>query len=137
MGPWVGPGIDFEGPGIDFVSILGSAATPGAVFAIGASLTFQSAERLEVAAWLSFCKLILHPACVAFSAFALFSVERFSAGVMVAAAALPIAGNVYIIAQHYGVAPQRVSASILISTAVSIITLSVVIALVGTGLFAE
>ena len=116
---------------------MGGAATPGALFAIGASLAFKSAERLEVAAWLSFCKLILHPACVAFSAFALFSVERFSAGVMVAAAALPIAGNVYIIAQHYGVAPQRVSASILISTAVSIITLSVVIALVGTGLFAE
>jgi predicted permease len=32
------------------------------------------------------------------------------------------------IAQHYNVAPQRVSASILISTAVSIFTVSLVIA---------
>ena len=63
-----------------------------------------------------------------------FSVERYSAGVMVAAAALPVAGNVYIISQHYGVAPQRVSASILISTGISIVTLSVVIALIGAGL---
>ena len=55
---------------------------------------------------------------------------------MVAAAALPVAGNVYIIAQHYGVAPQRVSASILISTALSIGTLSAVIALIGAGLIA-
>ena len=47
--------------------------------------------------------------------------------VMIAAAALPVAGNVYILAQHYGVAPQRVSASILISTSVAVVTVSVVI----------
>jgi hypothetical protein len=53
--------------------------------------------------------------------------------VTVAAAALPVAGNVYILAQHYGVAPQRVSASILVSTAVSILTVSAVIAWVSGG----
>jgi hypothetical protein len=42
-----------------------------------------------------------------------------------------VAGNVYILAQHYGVAPQRVSASILISTAISILTVSAVIAWVA------
>ena len=47
--------------------------------------------------------------------------------VMIAAAALPVAGNVYILAQHYGVAPQRVSSSILISTAAAVVTLPVVI----------
>jgi malonate transporter len=47
---------------------------------------------------------------------------------MIAAAALPVAGNVYILAQHYSVAPSRVSASILISTALSVITVSSVIA---------
>jgi hypothetical protein len=50
---------------------------------------------------------------------------------MIAAASLPVAGNVYILAQHYGVAPHRVSASILISTALSIVTVSVVIAWVS------
>jgi predicted permease len=49
---------------------------------------------------------------------------------MVAAASLPVAGNAFILAQHYGVAPQRVSTAILISTAVSIVTVSAVIALV-------
>jgi malonate transporter len=38
-----------------------------------------------------------------------------------------VAGNVYMLAQHYGVAPQRVSAAILVSTALSIITVSLVI----------
>lgn len=112
----------------EFLTILGAAATPGALFAIGASLATKSAERMSVAAWLSFCKLVLHPAAVAFAALALFPVARFDAAVMIAAASLPVAGNVYILAQHYGVAPHRVSASILISTALSIVTVSLVIA---------
>ncbi|MGR3639107.1 AEC family transporter [Alterinioella nitratireducens] len=112
----------------EFLTILGAAATPGALFAIGASLAGKSAERMSVAGWLSFCKLVLHPAAVAFAALILFPVPAFDAGVMIAAASLPVAGNVYILAQHYGVAPQRVSASILISTMVSILSVSLVIA---------
>ncbi|SFD65316.1 AEC family transporter [Roseivivax sediminis] len=115
----------------EFLTILGNAATPGALFAIGASLASKSAERLSVAGWLSFCKLILHPALVAAGAYLFFPVAPYDAAVIVSAAALPVAGNVFILAQHYGVAPQRVSASILISTAVSIVTVSVVIALVS------
>lgn len=125
---WSATALPLPAPVNDFVTILGAAATPGALFAIGASLATKSAERLQVALWLSFAKLALHPAAVALAAFAVFAVEPYSAGVMVAAAALPVAGNVYILAQHYGVAPQRVSASILISTALSILTVSAVIA---------
>ncbi|MBA84374.1 AEC family transporter [Thalassobius sp. S69A] len=112
----------------EFVTILGNAATPGALFAIGASLASKSAERLAVAGWLSFAKLVLHPAAVAVAAWYVFPVEPYAASVMIAAAALPVAGNVYILARHYGVAPHRVSASILISTAVSVLTVSAVIA---------
>ncbi len=130
---WSATGWAVPGPVNEFLAILGAAATPGALFAIGASLATKSAERLQVAAWLSFCKLILHPAAAALAAFVVFRVDPGRAGVMVAAAALPVAGNVYILAQHYGVAPQRVSASILISTAVSILTVSAVIALVTGG----
>ena len=125
---WSALRVPIPGPLNDFVTILGAAATPGALFAIGASLASKSAERLTVSGWLSFCKLVLHPAAVALAALVLFPVEPYAAGVMIAAAALPVAGNVYILAQHYGVAPQRVSASILISTAVSIVTVSAVIA---------
>ena len=115
----------------DFLGLLGAAATPGALFAIGASLAGKSAERMSVAGWLSFCKLVLHPAAVALAALVLFPVAPFDAAVMIAASSLPVAGNVYILAQHYGVAPQRVSASILISTAISIVTVSLVIAWVS------
>lgn len=127
---WSGLDIPIPKPLNEFVSILGAAATPGALFAIGASLASKSAERMVVAGWLTFAKLALHPAAVAVSALVIFSVDPYAASVMIAAAALPVAGNVYILAQHYGVAPHRVSASILISTALSVFTVSAVIALV-------
>ena len=111
----------------EFLAILGDAATPGALFAIGASLATKSAERIAVAGWLTFCKLVLHPAFVAFGTLFLFSVDPYSAAVLIAAASLPVAGNVYMLAQHYSVAPQRVSAAILVSTAISIFTVSLVI----------
>lgn len=110
-----------------FLDLLGSAATPGALFAIGASLASKSAERLSVAGWITFCKLVLHPAAVAICALVIFDIDPFSAGVIIAAAALPVAGNVFMLAQHYGVAAQRASTAILISTAISIVTLSLVI----------
>ena len=128
---WSGLQIPIPAPLNEFVSILGAAATPGALFAIGASLASKSAERMAVAGWLTVAKLILHPAAVAITALAVFSIDSYAAGVMIAAAALPVAGNVYILAQHYGVAPHRVSASILISTALSVFTVSAVIAWVG------
>ncbi len=128
---WSSTGWAVPGPVNEFLAILGAAATPGALFAIGASLAGKSAERLSVAGWLSFCKLVLHPAAVAFAALWLFPVEPFAAAVMIAAASLPVAGNVFILAQHYGVAPQRVSASILVSTAISVLTVSAVIAWVA------
>ncbi|MEM7679244.1 MAG: AEC family transporter [Myxococcota bacterium] len=116
----------------EFLTILGAAATPGALFAIGASLATAAATRVSDAALISVFKLLVHPAAVAVAALLIFDVNPYAAGVMIAASALPVAGNVYILAQHYGVAPTRVSASILVSTAASILTVSAVIAYVTT-----
>lgn len=126
---WSATGRTLWPPVEAFLVLLGAAATPGALFAIGASLANSRAERLIVAGWLSFAKLVLHPAAVGFAAIVLLEVEPFKAGVLIAAAALPVAGNVYILAQHFNIAVARVSATILISTALSVATLPVVIAL--------
>jgi len=126
---WSGLHLPMPAPLDEFTQILGAAATPGALFAIGASLAARrAAERVAPAVWLSFAKLVLHPAAVAVAALWVFRVEPYAAGVMIAAAALPVAGNVYILAHHYGVAQARVSAAILISTAASILTVPAVIA---------
>ncbi len=116
----------------EFLTLLGAAATPGALFAIGASLADKRIERLQIVSWLTFAKLVLHPLLVGIAALMIFGVEPRTAGVLIAAAALPVAGNVFILAQHYNTGPARVSATILVSTLLSIITIPVVIAWVST-----
>ena len=134
--PWViaaglafgATGTRLPAPADEFLALLGAAATPGALFAIGASLAERALARPLPALWLSTAKLVLHPAAVGLAAFRIFDVAPFPAGVMVAAAALPVAGNTFILAHHFRVAEQRVSAAILISTAAAIATIPPVIA---------
>ena len=129
---WSASGWSLPGPVSDFIIMLGSAATPGALFAIGASLAQKSAEKFETAAWLSFCKLILHPLAVCVAVFYVFEVELYAATVMIAAASLPVAGNIFMVADHYNVAPKRASAAIFLSTVFSIFTVSFTIAWVNS-----
>lgn len=128
---WSMTGLSLWGPVDGFLELLGSAATPGALFAIGASLAERSAERISVAVWLSVSKLALHPLAVGTAAILVFGVQPFSAAVMIAAAAMPTAGNVYMLAQHYDLAPRRASAAILVSTTISVVTLTSVISVVS------
>ncbi|MTE00228.1 AEC family transporter [Paracoccus sp. YIM 132242] len=127
---WAQMRLPLPGPFDEFLVLLGAAATPGALFAIGASLAGRRIGRLAASVWLSAAKLVLHPLAVGLAAWAL-GVQPFAAGVMIAAAALPVAGNVYILAQHFGIAQQRVSAAILISTALGIVTIPLVMMLIG------
>lgn len=130
---WGALNLPMPGPLDEYLTILGAAATPGALFAIGASLAGKRAERVGPALWLSFAKLVLHPLAVGIAAFGIFGVQPFAAGVMVAAASLPVAGNVYILAQYFNVAVQRVSSAILFSTAASIVTIPLVIHWITKG----
>tara|TARA_R110002110_G_scaffold40504_26_gene129550 strand:+ start:1506 stop:2432 length:927 start_codon:yes stop_codon:yes gene_type:complete len=124
---WSGIGIPIPDPLNEFLAILGGAATPGALFAIGASLALTKPDKIEIAGWLTFCKLVLHPLFVGIAALYLFGVDPFKAGVIIAVSALPVAGNIYMLAQHYQVAAIRVSTAILVSTAASILTVSLVV----------
>lgn len=124
---WSALHLPIPGPMDVFLGTLGDAATPGALFAIGASLAGASADRPQVALWLSVCKLGLHPLFVALCALWLIPVGTYAAAVMIATASLPVAGNVYILAQHYNVAPHRASTSILFSTTMAVVTVSLVI----------
>ncbi len=124
---WAATGWSLPAPASEFVTLLGAAATPGALFAIGASLAGRRVGERAVTGWLVLAKLVLHPASVALAALVIFPVERFAAGVMIAAASLPVAGNVYMLAAHYRIVPERVSAAILLSTLLSIVTVTLVI----------
>ena len=113
-----------------FMTILGGASTPGALFAIGASMAFAAKGQLATPVYLATNKLLIHPLAVGIAAVFVFGLDPFASAVMISCAAMPVAGNVYMIANHYGVPNERISIAILVSTTVSIISISLIVGLV-------
>ena len=72
---------------------------------------------------MTFMKLVVHPATL-FTTTVIFSVDPLWATAALLGAALPIAANVFIVARQYNVYVTRTSSAILVSTAVSMISVS-------------
>ena len=113
-----------------FFALLGGAFVPCALFAAGlfiagCSIRGASAEI----SWLVGAKLILHPLITWWLAFHVFELSSLYATVAVIQAALPSGVPVFVLAQQYQTFVTRSSAVIAISTAVSVVTVSVLFAL--------
>jgi len=117
-----------------FCDILGAAAPPAALFAIGLFLVGRSLTAgLAETSWLVFHKLLVQPLATAAIVFGLLPMERVWAVSAVALAALPTGSLVFVLAQQYGIYTQRATAAILVSTVLSIVTLFALFALLGIG----
>jgi predicted permease len=119
-------GWSLSGPLDTFVKLLGSAAGPAALFAIGASLgdrriRLDSGVPLQVS-----LKLLIHPLLVAAMMF-LLGVDPQIAAVGILAASLPTASNVFILSERYGADTRPLGAAIALGTALAVITVSLVI----------
>jgi predicted permease len=104
---------------------LSGAAAPCALFAMGVSLALRPLKRIPSEIGLiAGAKLILHPAIcyVVLSAAGNFDPVWMSTAVLMAA--LPTATNVFVVAQQYGVWEQRASATVLLTTVASVLTLT-------------
>lgn len=112
--------------------ILGAAAAPGALFALGLFLVGQriTAGLAEVS-WITVFKLLVQPAVTAWLVFSVFDMERFWAVSAVLLAALPTGALVFVTAQQNGIYVQRASAAIVMTTVFSVITLSALLAWFG------
>lgn len=113
------------------VSMLAQAAVPAALFALGLSLARFGLMSSGIAAVvLMLLKLAVMPAIAAVLAFEVFDLTTVQAGIVVLFAALPTGANAYIFAERRGAAEAAVSVSVAAGTALSIVTLSIVLALV-------
>lgn len=120
-------------PAAEIVKLLADAAGPCALFAIGVSLVRPDANlRSPVLALPIAAKLLVHPAIV-WVAMRLFGVDAFTSTVAVLAAALPSAGWVFIFAVRQDADAGRVSAAILLSTALAFASLSALVWGLGVG----
>ena len=116
------------------IDYLAQAAAPCALFAMGVTLALRQMNRIPYSlGYIVPIKLILHPLLMYVG---LSWVGNFDATwiyVAILLASLPIATNVFVIAQQYNVWVERASASIMISTAASVLTVSALLYLLTTG----
>ena len=117
------------------VDYLAQAAAPCALFAMGVTLALRPLKRVPVEiGYLSVAKLVVLPATVyvVLSAAGNFDPVWMYSAVLLAG--LPTATNVFVISQQYGVWQERASATVLITTGISVLTLPVLLYLMTSGL---
>jgi len=118
-------GLALPQPVTNFLDLLGDTAGPCALFALGATLAGrQVAGGAAEVSYMTLMKLAVHPAALFLTTTLLFDVDPIWATAGLLGAALPIAANVFIVARQYDVYVTRTSSAILVSTAVSMISVS-------------
>lgn len=139
--------VTVPGPVAQVIKMLADAASPVALFTIGAVLwrsgqhspalgkSLQTPPRHFVP--VALIKLLLHPLLVllvGWMARALgLPVSSFGLTVLVLAAALPSASNVSLLAERYGADNGRIARIIMASTVLAFVTFSVLAWLLGAG----
>ena len=118
-------GLETPEPLANFLDLLGGAAGPCALFALGATLAGRKvAGGTAEVSYMTFIKLTVHPTALLLTTTVLFDVRTLWATAALLGAALPIAANVFIVARQYDVYVVRTSSAILVSTVVSMISVS-------------
>jgi len=102
------------------LAFLGQAATPTALFALGASLTrFRLGGDLRQVAALGLFKLAVLPALVFVSAKYVFALAPLSVAVATISAAMPSGVNAFVLAMRYELLVARVAAAVIATTALA------------------
>ena len=115
-----------------FTALLGDAAGPCALFALGATLaSFPISTGIGEVSYMTLFKLLVPPPAMWFATTRLFDVDPLWATVAILGAALPVAANVFIIARQYDTYVERVSSAILVSTAISVVTVSALLTILS------
>src|SRR6185312_6807950 len=117
------------------LAYLSSAAAPCALFAMGVTLALRPLKRVPVEmAPIALLKLIVHPALCFVILSWIGDFDRIWIFSAVLLAALPTATNVFVIAQQYGVWVERASASILLTTVLSVGTVTALLYMIKSGM---
>jgi len=115
-----------------FATLLAAAAGPCALFAIGLFVSQLSIRAGAAASWQSsVLKLVLHPVLMALAAFWLLPIDPFWAKIAVVCASLPLGATAFVLAQRYKLLEAETSTGAVVSTAASILTVSLVMALLA------
>lgn len=113
------------------LDLLARAFSPMALILVGVTLGFtRVGSHWRGALKLAAVKNILHPMLVYGLCLGL-GVTGLPMAIMVVAAALPMGANVFLFSQRYGVAQELITASVAVSTVLSVLTLTLALMLVS------
>ena len=113
------------------IALLGQAFGPIALVMVGITLAFTPiGTHWRGALAQALVKNVVHPLLVAGLGW-LLGLRGLPLQVMVVAAALPIGANVFLFSQRYKTAEDLVTASVAVSTALALVTLSIAMPLAG------
>ena len=124
---------ELPGPVAGFLDLLAAATGPCALFALGATLASRSVSGTAEVSYMTFFKLFVHPAALWLAATVVFDIDPLWATASTLGVALPIAANVFIVARQYDTYVERTSSAILVSTLISVVTVSALLAILGPG----
>ncbi len=114
-------------PAENVLDMMAATVGPTALFALGLSLVGRSiVGDLKEVASITTIKLVVHPAVTWIVAAQFFALDPFWAASIVILAALPVGPTSFAVAHQYNVASHLASATVALSTAGSIITLTFV-----------
>ena len=123
-------GIQVPLPVLTFFELLGGAFVPCALFAAGLFISGCSVRNVSTEiGWLVSAKLLLHPLITWWLAYRVFELEGILPAVAVVQAALPSGVPVFVLAQQYKTFVTRSSTTIVFSTAISVVTLTLLFVL--------
>lgn len=124
--------------GEKLLEFLSFAAAPCALFAMGVTAALRPLKRIPPElAYILPIKLLVHPALVlALVALAAPNTPMVWVEAAMLMAALPSATNVFVIAQQYGVWQERASSVVVISTALSVVTVTLYLYAAKQGMIA-
>jgi len=126
-------GLTLPAPVDRFTELLGGAAVPCALFAMGASLAgYPLTGDVLPAIVLTSLKLMVHPLIVWIVAVPLLNLEGLWVSVAVMMGAMPAGVNVYLFAARYDAASGVAARTVLLSSVASMGTISVLLLLLGS-----
>lgn len=119
----------------EFAQLVGAAAIPCALFALGASLArTRNTDRMVETGAMTLMKLGLYPVLVFIAMSLLPSVDPVWRATAILASAMPIGANLYLVAEAFNAHVGRASTAVMVSTVLSAATVSALAAYLGANL---
>jgi predicted permease len=108
----------------NYLDLMAAAVVPAALFALGLSLVgHHLASNVGEVIWLAALKTVINPILTFALVTNVFTMEPLWSQAAVILSAMPAAANTYVIAQQYNVYFKPVSAAVVISTGMSVLTI--------------